>query len=83
MVVLDNGTGFTILHVKTAAGYPSLNGHLLRSVHIFRDRIKKLEGLKGTVHTKLSRFLLAYGSTAQPKMSDIMEQSFAFVTTVW
>jgi len=80
MVVSDNGTGFTseeygtfmakngILHVKTAPGYPSCNGHVLRSVHIFRDRINKLEGLKGTVHTKLRRFLLAYRSTPQPKM---------------
>ncbi|KAK2569712.1 Uncharacterized protein P5673_005548 [Acropora cervicornis] len=80
MVVSDNGTGFTseefgtfmikngILCMKTAPGYPPSNGHVLRSVHIFRDRMKKLEGSKGTAHTKLSRFLLAYRSTTQPKM---------------
>lgn len=32
-------------------GYPSSNGPVLRSVHIFKDRMNKLEELKGTVYT--------------------------------
>ena len=77
MVVSDNGTGFAseefgnfmtkngILHVKTAPRHPSSNGLVERSVRIFKEGMKKLEGSGGTVHTKLSRFLLAYRSTPQ------------------
>ena len=77
MLVSDNGTGFAskefgnfmakngILHVKTAPRHPSSNGLVERSVRTFKDGMKKLEGSEGTVHTKLSRFLLAYRSTPQ------------------
>ena len=73
----DNGTGFAstefgnfmakngILHLKTAPRHPSSNGLVERSVRTFKDGMKKLEGSEGTVHTKLSRFLLAYRSTPQ------------------
>ena len=75
MVVLDNGSGFAseefadfrakngILHVKTASRHPSSNGLVERSVRIFKEGIKKLEGSGGTLHTRLSRFLLVYRST--------------------
>ena len=77
MLVSDNGTGFAskefgnfmakngILHVKTAPRHPSSNGLVERSVRAFKDGMKKLEGSEGTVHTKLSRFLVAYRSTPQ------------------
>ena len=77
MLVSDNGTGFAskefgnfmakngILHVKTAPRHPSSNGLVERSVRTFEDGIKKLEESEGTVHIKLSRFLLAYRSTPQ------------------
>ena len=54
-----------ILHVKTALRHPSSNGLVERSVRIFREGMKKLEGIGGTMHTRLSRFLLAYRSTPQ------------------
>ena len=77
MLVSDNGTGFAskefgnfmakngILHVKAAPRHPSSNGLVERSVRTFKDGMKKLEGSEGTVHTKLSRLLLAYRSTPQ------------------
>ena len=77
MVVSDNGSGYAseefadfmarngILHVKTAPRHPSSNGLVERSVRIFKEGMKKLEGFGGTVHTILSRFLLAYRSTPQ------------------
>ena len=52
-----------ILHVKTAPRHPSSNGLVERSVRIFKEGMKKLEGFGGTVYTRLSRFLLAYRST--------------------
>ena len=54
-----------ILKVKTAPRHPSSNGLMERSVRIFKDGRKRLEGSPGTVHTKFSRFLLAYRSTPQ------------------
>ena len=75
MLVSDNGTEFAskefgnfmakngILPVKTAPRHPSSNGFVERSVRTFKDGMKKLEGSEGTLHTKLSRFLLAYRST--------------------
>lgn len=75
MVLSDNGTGFTseefgtfmtkngILHVKPTPRHPSSDGIVETSVRIFKDGMKKLEGLECTVHTKLSRFLLANRST--------------------
>ena len=77
MVVSDNGAKFAseefadfmasngILHVKTAPRHPSSNGLVERSVRIFKEGMKKLEGFGGTVHTRLNRFLLAYRSTPQ------------------
>lgn len=77
MVVSDSGSGFAseefadfvamngILHVKTAPRHPSSNGLVERVVRIFKEGMKKLEGFGGTVHTRLSRFLLAYRSTPQ------------------
>ena len=77
MVVSDNGAGFAseefadfmarngILHVKTAPRHPSSNGLVERSFRIFKEGMKKLEGFGGTVHTRLSRFFLAYRSTPQ------------------
>ena len=53
-----------ILHVKTAPRHPS-NGLAERSVRIFKEGMKKMDESGGTVHTKLSRFLLAYRSTPQ------------------
>ena len=76
MLVSDNVTGFAskefgnfmaknrILHVKTAPRHPSSNG-LVERVRTFKDGMKKLQGSEGTVHTKLSRFLLACRSTPQ------------------
>ena len=54
-----------ILHVKTAPRHPSSNGLVERSFPIFKEGMKKLEGFGGTVHTRLSRFFLAYRSTPQ------------------
>ena len=51
--------------METAPRQPSSNGLVERSVRTFKDGMKKLEGSEGTVHTKLSRFLLAYRSTPQ------------------
>ena len=77
MLVSDNGTGFAstefgtltakngILPLKTAPRQPSSNVLVERSVRTFNDGMKKLEGSEGTVHTKLSRFLLEYRSTPQ------------------
>ena len=77
VLVSDNGTGFAstefgnfvaknrILHLKTAPRHPLSNGLVERSVRTIKDGVKKLEGSEGTVHTKLSRFLLAYRSTPQ------------------
>ena len=77
MVVSDNGSGFAseevanfmarngILRVETASRHPSSNGLVDRSVRSFKEGMKKLEGFGGTVHTRLSRFLLAYRSTPQ------------------
>ena len=45
-----------ILHVKTVPKHPSSNGLAERSVHVFREGMKKLEGFGATVHTTLSRF---------------------------
>ena len=75
MVVSDNGSGFAseefadfmarngILHVKTAARQPSSNGLVERSVRFFKEGMKKLGAFGGTVHTRLSIYLLAYRST--------------------
>ena len=77
MVVSDNGSGLAseefadfmariaILHVKIAPRHPSSNGLVERSVLIFKEGMKMLEGFGGTVHTRLSSFLLAYRSTHQ------------------
>lgn len=51
--------------MKTAPRHPSSNGLVERDVRIFKEGMKKLEGFGGTVHTRLSRFLLAYRSTPQ------------------
>ena len=51
--------------MKTAPRHPLSNGLVERSVRIFKEEMKKLEGFGGTVHTRLSRFLLAYRSTPQ------------------
>lgn len=52
-----------ILHVKTAPRHPSSDGLVEKPVRTFNKGMKKLEGSGGTVHTRLSRFLLAYRST--------------------
>ena len=77
MVVSDNGSGFAseefvdfmarngILNVKTAPRLSSSNGLVERSVRIFKEGMKKLEGFGGTMHTRLGRSLLAYRSTPQ------------------
>ena len=51
--------------METAPRQHSSNGLVERSVCTFKDGMKKLEGSEGIVHTKLSRFLLAYRSTPQ------------------
>ena len=51
--------------MKTAPGHPSSNALVEGSVRIFKEGMKKLEGVGGTVHTRLSRFLLTYRSTPQ------------------
>ena len=65
MVVSDNGSGSAseefvdfmarngILHMKTAPRRPSSNGLMERSLRIFKEGTKKLEGIGGTVHTRL------------------------------
>ena len=53
------------LATSTAPRHPSSNGLVERSVRTFKDGMKRLEGSEGTVHTKLSRFVLAYRSTPQ------------------
>ena len=54
-----------ILHVKTTPRHPSSNGLVERSVRMFKEGMKTLEGFEGTMHTRLIRFLLAYRSTPQ------------------
>ena len=54
-----------ILHVKTAPRHPSSNGLVERFVRVFKEGMKRLVGFGGIVHTRLSRFLLAYRSTPQ------------------
>ena len=56
---------YAILHVKTAPRHPSSKGLAKRSARIFKGGMKKMDESGGTVHTKLSRFLLAYRSTPQ------------------
>ncbi|XP_068684312.1 uncharacterized protein [Montipora foliosa] len=68
MVVSDNGSGFAreefadfmakngILYVKTAPRHPSSKGLVERSVHIFKEGMKKLEGFVKTVYGMLSKF---------------------------
>ena len=53
-----------ILHAKTTPRHPSSNGLVERSVCIFKEGMK-LEGFGGTMHTRLSRFSLAYRSMPQ------------------
>ena len=76
-IVTDNGTVFTsekfekllhqngIAHTRTAPYHPASNGLAERAVQMFMQGIKRLR--KGTVETKLSRFLSQYRLT--PRMT--------------
>ena len=71
----DNGSVFTsedfkvftrrngIRHVTSAPYHPSSNGLVERAVQIFKQGMKKQD--KGSIETKLARFLLSYRTTPQ------------------
>ena len=71
-VVSDNGPQFTsdefktfvkingIMHTTSAPYHPSTNGLAERFVQSFKQAMKSAKHDKGTLHTKLARFLFAY-----------------------
>ena len=73
----DNGTAFTsedfalfmsdngIRHITSAPKHPASNGFAERYVCTFNETMKKMVNVKGSVETKLSRFLLSYRTTPQ------------------
>ena len=75
VLVSDNGSVFTsedfnvftrrngIRHVTSAPYHPSSNGLVERAVQTFKQGMKK-QG-KGSIETKLARFLLSYRTTPQ------------------
>lgn len=75
MLVTDNGTAFTssefvqfakqngIRHVTTSSYHPASNGLAERAVKTFKEGMKKLS--KGSLETRLSRFLFKYRLTPQ------------------
>ena len=75
VLVSDNGSVFTsedfkvftrrngIRHVTSAPYHPSSNGLVERAVQIFKQGMKKQD--KGSIETKLARFLLSYRTTPQ------------------
>ena len=54
-----------IQHITTSPKHPSSNGLDERCVHIFKEGMKKMSQEKGSLSSKLSRFLLSYNSTPQ------------------
>ena len=72
-VVSDNGPNFSsrefevfmsqngIKHIKVSPYHPASNGQAERAVRIFKEGMEKME--KGSLKTKLSRFLLKYRIT--------------------
>ena len=73
----DNGTAFTsedfalfmsengIKHITSAPKHPASNGFAERYVRTFKETMKKMVNEKGSLDTKLSRFLLSYRTTPQ------------------
>lgn len=73
VLVSDNGSNFTsaefeefmkkngIRHIRVAPYHPASNGLAERAVRIFKEGFEKME--KGSVQTRLSRFLLSYRTT--------------------
>ena len=74
-LVSDNGPQFTasdfgnfmrangIKHIRTAPYHPASNGEAERFVQTFKHSLKAAKNDGGTLHQKLTRFLLTYRST--------------------
>ena len=74
-LVSDNGPQFTsaefndfmkgngIKHIRTAPYHPASNGEAERFVQVFKHSLKAGRNDPGTLHQKLTRFLLTYRST--------------------
>ena len=74
-IVSDNGPQFTsaefsdfmrlngVKHIRTVPYHPSSNGEAERFVQTFKHALKARKNDKGTLHQKLTRFLLKYRST--------------------
>ena len=74
-LVSDNGPQFTsaefsefmkgngIKHIRTALYHPASNGEAERFVQVFKHSLKAGRNDPGTLHQKLTRFLLTYCST--------------------
>ena len=77
VIVSDNGIAFTsedfalflsengIKHITSAPKHPTSNGFAERYVRTFKETMKKMVNEKGSLDTKLSRFLLSYRTTPQ------------------
>ena len=75
--VSDKGNAFTteefalfmsengIKHITSAPKHPASNGFAERYVRTFKETMKKMVNEKGSLDTKLSRFLLSYRTTPQ------------------
>ena len=84
VIVSDNGPAFTraefkmfcqrndIRHLTSAPYHPSTNGLVERAVQTFKLGMKKQ--IKGTIETKLCRFLLAYRTTPQATTGETPSQ---------